>query len=400
VAEPGVAEDRLGVIFETWAHELQSQPVPINPADAAAQQKNLHRLFAEAGTAFKEVADVNPLAVEPLWRSGNCFFFSQAYKEAGEVLLRFLRSGKAGEREAEAWFALAEAYQAQNLIDLSRGAYLKCMEFEGSPFGAKACYQLAVQAIARSRLDEAEEILTQHINRAAATGAEREVRRKSLFTLGDLLYQRRQYDKAEYHLAVALSEFPTHPEALTLKDRLGESRMRIARRLAEQERDATPASRAFFRKERLEKLEKAGKVYESLMDELRAREVSLSESESLLLRKARFAVADCYIEREHYLEALYRCAECAQNYAGTKEGLVGYEKMMRCYESPRLGHTEKTEAAPLVSAAVRVTVLRIQDIPDAVFPYPSVNYTKRYWQDHLSQDSRTLQLPPPPWQQR
>jgi tetratricopeptide (TPR) repeat protein len=400
VAEPGVAEERMGIIFETWANEMQARPLPATAAEVDDHKKQVRDLFAQAGRAFKEVADVDPQAVEALWRSGNCFFSAQAFKEAGEVLLRFLRTGKAGEREPEAWFAVAEAYQAQNQVEASREAYLKCMQYDASPFAARACYQIAVQAIAASRLDDAEDILTQSVNKAAANGVEREVRRKSLFTLAELLYQRRQFDKAEHHLAIALNEFPNHPDVLRLKDIFGECRRRIAWRLYEQEKDASPSARAFLRKDRLARLEEAGKVYESLADELRNREASLSDVEKQLLQKARYAVADCYFERELYLAALYRYADCTQNYAGSKEGLAAYVNMLRCYRNPRLGDAERTEATPTVESAIRVTVLRFQYIPDGHFPFPDHICTKQYWMLCLTRDSEALRLQPPPWVRR
>jgi tetratricopeptide (TPR) repeat protein len=400
VAEPGVAEERLGVIFETWGNALRGEPRPTQPAEAAAQEKQVRSLFGQAGAAFKEVADVNPQESEALWRSGNCFFYAQRYKEAAEVLARFLRTGKAGDREAEAWFALGEAHQAQNELEASRKAYLNCLQFDGSPFAARACYQLAVQAIAQSRPDEAQEILTQSMNMAAANGAEREVRRKALFKLSELLYERRQYDKAEYHLTVALSEFPNHPKAIQLRDHLGDSRRHLAWRLAVQERDALGGARTYLRKERLSKLEEAVLVYESLADELRSRESALTEAEKNLLRKARYAVADCNFERELLLSALDKYADCAQNYPGTKEGLLAYAKMMDCYLSPRLSAAERAEATATVRAVFHLTASRFQDIPSNTFPYPDDTWTKRHWQDLLSGHSRELNLPPPSWQTR
>jgi tetratricopeptide (TPR) repeat protein len=398
VAEPGTAEERLGAIFETWAHELQSQPTPTNAADSAEQEKQIRNLFAQAGAAFKEVADVNTEAIEPLWRSGNCFFFAKAYKDAAEVLTRFLRSGKAGEREAEAWFALAEANQALKQFDPASQAYRKCMEFPGSSFAARACYQLAVQAIALSRDDEAEQILTHFVNGATGTRVEREVRRKALFTLGELLYKRLQFDKAEVHLANALGEYPNHPDALLVKDRLGDCKRRLAWNLYERERVGSISSKSSLHKQRLEKLEEAGRVYDALGDELRNRESSLSEAERLLLRKARYAVADCLYERELFVHALHRYADCAKSYAGTKEGLLAYEKVMGCYRN--VGDGERGEVADTAAAAIHVTVVRFQDIPDSAFPFPNHTYTKQHWQRLLEDSCSTFRLDPPPWRQR
>jgi len=310
-------------------------------------------------------------------------------------LLRFLHTGNAGEREAEAWFALAGAYQAQNRFDASHEAYLKCMQFDESPFAARACYQLAVQAIARNHLDEAQDILTQSVNKATGDGVEREVRRKSLFKLAELLYQRRQYDKAEIHLASAVNEFPNHATVMRLRDYLGDSRRHLAWRLYEQEKDAPANARGYLRRERLSKLEDAGKVYEALSDELRNRESSLTDTEKLLLQKARYASADCYYERELYLGALYRYADCAQNYAGTKEGLLAYAKMMECYLNPRMGAGEKAEAEPTASSAIRVTAYHFRDIPDAAFPFPNHIYTKQYWQNRLAEHGALFKLSMP-----
>jgi hypothetical protein len=400
IAEPGVAEERLGALFELWAHELQGQPMPAIPADAIEYHKQIRSLFSQAGAAFKEVADVNPQATEPLWRSGNCFFYAQAFKEAAEVLARFLNSGKAGEHESEAWFALAEAYKAMNHTALSREAYLKCLEFEGSSFAARANYQLAVLAIANSHLDEAEEILTQQVNNATGTTVEREARRKALFTLGELLYKSLQYEKAEYRLAIALNEFPNHPETLLLKDQLGDSRRHIAWQLYEQVKNAAPSLRDKLRKERREKLEDAGRVYDSLSVELRNRESSLAGTERNLLRKARYAAADCLFEREQYVSALYRYAECAQSYAGTREGLLAYEKMISCYGNQRVSDGERSDAAATTAAAIRITVQRFQDIPESSFPFPSEMYTKQYWQTRLERHSSLFRLDSPPWRLR
>jgi len=98
----------------------------------------------------------------------------------------------------EGWFRLGEAYRCGGNQKAAVPAYRKCMEYD-TRFAYRARHQLAMNALVGGDLDEAEAALVYNL-KMLRWESDPEALSQSLFALGSLLYQRRDYRRVVRYL--------------------------------------------------------------------------------------------------------------------------------------------------------------------------------------------------------
>src|SRR5262249_47925454 len=150
----------------------------------------------------------------------------------------------------------------------ARQAYHKSIEFPTSPVAARARYQLALAEIEQQNFDQAEAILRQNLH-AAGPAPDREAHGKSLYLLGNPLYQPADFLKASVILKEATRQYPQNPEARLAQARLGA----CYRLLADEEArnlQKYAGAQAHLQLKRREWLGQAVEIYQQLADQLDA----------------------------------------------------------------------------------------------------------------------------------
>jgi tetratricopeptide (TPR) repeat protein len=339
LAWPGRAPVLRAEVAAAWARARQEQARQVKSNDEQlAEEVAARDLFAQAGAAYGEAADRAgrpELKAEFLWLGAAQYVACQEYARAIERLEQFLQAGPqvagAAGRQGEAWYLLGEAHRRLNQKDAAAEAYRACIKFP-TPFAYRARYQLALAALETGDLDEAEAALSLNL-KLLRFDPDMEAQEKSLFALGDLLYQRRNYRMVVRRLEEALGRFPANPEATWAHYQLADS----YRQLAAQENQnsligesMTADTKAHFQREHSRWLEKAADEFTEL-----ARFLETPEAQGHLSPEQQtqvpFIAARCRFNLGQYDEALRLYERLAERHPSGVEGLLALGGTVSCH---------------------------------------------------------------------
>jgi tetratricopeptide (TPR) repeat protein len=356
LAVPPAGLIAVGEAAEAWARALRDEARRASDGEAgrraeeAAQQR-----FREAGVAFAAVADAVAERDDPekwLWRSGDGYWQGRDGPRDVAVLQRYVTLAAPQDRLGEAWYRLARAHdEAGNQAEQRDKAYVKCIEYPG-PAAYEARYELALLQVARGQLDSAAEALEQNLQglqgKTTVPAYER-----SLFTVGELLFRKGNYQVAGKRLQDALTQFPGATQAPSARLYLAES----YRRLGDQERQNLSSAdsqheemREHYRTESRRWFEQAAVEFQKVQDSLgtKGSRRPLSSAEDGLLRQARFGLAECRASLDQYPEAIRVYQELAERYKGQVEEVLALKGQHLCYA--QLGQADNARQTLLLAA--------------------------------------------------
>jgi tetratricopeptide (TPR) repeat protein len=290
------------------------------------EESQAHDLLRQAGTAHAEAAEQAQAAEQAahLWQAADCYLQGEDHARAVPVLERFLQAFPRSEHQGEGWYQLAQSYRHLNHEEDARKAYLKCVEFP-TAFAYRAQYHLALAAIKAGQTDDAEQILVRNLADMMKMDPDPEAQEKSLFTLGNILYQRGEFRRAVLHLEEALGRFPLNPEATRARLQLADSYRQLAnqRRLNEHlANKASPKTLEHFQREHQRWLQKAADEFQELAAFLQTPEAHghLSQEEQSLVL---FFGAECLFNLGQYDRALRQYENLIAHYHGREPGIWG-----------------------------------------------------------------------------
>jgi tetratricopeptide (TPR) repeat protein len=344
VAAPGTAEERGAAAAEALARQTAEKARHARPgAEAAALREQARAQWRAAAHAAERAARARgDDQADGLWRAAQGYRNGGANEEAVAVLERLVQMTLPAGRQAEAWFTLAEALRELGRTDEAHKAYLECTNYSASAFSYRARYQLALQSLEQGRKEEAEAVLVQNLQ-IINPQVDKAAYQLSLYKLAGLLFQEHKYDDAWLRLNQAADEFPDHPDALAVRDQLGECCRELARQ--EEKRLARlldPASRgvadradkqAHYERKRREWLDQAAGVYQKLKEDLQQATLSrvLSDEEFRLLRRAAFSLAEVELERNQFSESLRLYLDLVREYRSQFESVVALTGVNKCW---------------------------------------------------------------------
>jgi TolA-binding protein len=351
----------------SWAQQRREAARQLSDEAKRIEEEQAARdLFRKAGDAFTQ-ASAGASAEDLLWKAAGCYADAGDEAKQQQTLRRCLESTTKKERKAEICYLLAESLRRQGKDKEADEAYRSCIQEKEEPFVSRALYQLAMLMMARGEVDDARDVLEQTLKNLR-NFRDGDTQEKTLFALGKLFYQRREYRMAATRLEEVLSHVTAGPEALKARLLLASS----YRQLASQERQnellsetGNPKSREFYQGELRRWLEKAAMEYHDLR-------LALEQPENHgILQPAEetqvsFLEAECWFDHggknRKYEEAIALYTQLAQRYAGSVEGLNAQGGLVRCYSARcEPGDAEKVklhlgnirEALKNVDASVR-----------------------------------------------
>jgi TolA-binding protein len=356
-------------------------------------------LFAQAGAAYAEAADQAQDPAEradALWQSAAQYLACQDYARAAGQLEAFLRLGQQPDRQGEAFYLLGEAHRRSDHPAEAGAAYRECIKFP-THFAYRARYQLALAAIAAGDLDEAEAALSLNL-KLLRFDPDPEALEKSLFALGDLLYQRRNYRMVVRRLEEALTRFQAEPAAPRSVDPPGpaagqppltpeytRARYQLAdsyRQLAAQENqnyligdNMSGETRKHFLQEHRRWLLKAAEEF-SRLDELLQNPQTQGHLRPDQQVRVPFIAARCWFNHGHYEKALKIYDDLARRYRKRPEALEALGGTVSCYAA--LGQLEQVRN--------RLDDIR-RELPDMNEP------VRRAWEAWIIEASKPLAVP-------
>jgi hypothetical protein len=373
-----------------WADAQKAVgPAAKQAADDAKQQfRKAAAASADAATDDRPV----PERVECL-RKAVSYYFKANEKLDIECGLGVLeRLEKLAPAAVEGELPFLKALARQNLGQKAQAAddYRAIAKQDSNPNAPRARYQLALLQMddrlpkredEDAKLDLLADELEQNLT-LAIQEKDREVHEMSMYLLGEVVYQRREYVKAETKLDAALRNYPNSGRALQAKFLLGrchwyqaaqESRLLHDKNMPAKDRDAA--------KERYRKfLEKARAPFEDVEKVLldRDEKKGLADADKPLLRQAQFAATECAFFLEEYEEAVRRYKLLRLRYANQFEELVALSQLWQCYEK----YLNQPESArPLVDAMRDL----VKSLPDTAFDGSTPIQKREFWQKWLDQ---------------
>jgi tetratricopeptide (TPR) repeat protein len=201
-----------------------------------------------------------------------------------------------------------------------------------TPYAYRARYRLAADAMAKGDLDAASDALEQNIQ-LLRLEPDPEAQQLSLYALGSLLHQRRNWSMCVRRLEEALERYPVNAQA-------GRARLLLAdayRRLAGQEHQnfltgekITSETRDHFQAEHRRWLERAVATYRELLlaIELEAVGTPLTEGEK---DQVFFLLADSLFNLGRYDEALHQYQNAQTRLTEPSQKLIALGGTVRCH---------------------------------------------------------------------
>jgi tetratricopeptide (TPR) repeat protein len=363
LAEPGLADDRLGQSLEARARELVERAKE-SGAQGEAQLREARELFSEAGAAFELAVQSRTVNEQPalLSRSAGCFVAARDFTHAVAVWKRFVEINNTEGALAEGWLKLADAYHSLGQRDSAREALYKCIEFPATPFAYRARYRLALDFIASKDLKLAEETLRQNLT---ATGPviDRQAHEQSLYRLAALLFDRENYEMAGVMFLEAIRQYPQNPQFFWARDRLGVCyRAQAGDIFNKLQAKLSDDAKAHYKKTIPGLLEEAARIYQSLADDLQAAKAPLTSADKALLVNAEFAVADLRFEKGDLVDSLRLYELLLGKYGGKWEGLRACNGIWRCAFGMQYNEQMKERALDALRKAVTKTLVDVDSM--------------------------------------
>jgi tetratricopeptide (TPR) repeat protein len=309
---------REGELAGEWARLRQDKARDSTEPVADTEKKEIRDLCCLAARAFGQAADLPGLSAkeqgEYLWQSIPHHLAAEENDEAARKLRRLVRLDLPPARLGEAWYRLGEECRAEGNADEATTAYRESMKYD-TRFAYLARYQLAMAALRGGDRDEAEAALV--TNRKLLTfEPDAEALSLSLFALGNILYQRRDYRRAARYLEDALNRFKDHPETTRGRYQLADS----YRQIAAQENQSfllsdnlSEETKAHLQKEHRRWLQKAADEFAAL---------------DAFLEKAEKKPGPSPLTAEQRAQVPFITAKCWFNLGEYQKGLKVYERLI------------------------------------------------------------------------
>jgi tetratricopeptide (TPR) repeat protein len=403
VASASAAEEKLAQALEAGAKKLRGK--------TGAKAEDVEGRFRRAAEAYERAAAGRPAGerADPLWNGATCFLAARDGDKAARLLQRLDKLEPKDDRLAEGWYSLGRLYQQGKKVDRAREAYLRSMEFAQTAFAAKSRYMLAREETNKQNWKRAEEILQQNLNLGPAL--DREAHEKSLYWIGWVLFQARDYGRAEFFLKQAAGRYPNNPNALVWRELLGDCYRRLAKEAELKEQDqakALPPDLPAANRAQIEEtmrhhcqtrkkfLGDSTAVYQALADELKERERKrpLNAKEASLLRRALLGQAENHADLTEFRDALKLYQDLLHRHRRQVEALIavnGIYRLVGLATDP----DQKTEMAAAAREAVALAREDLQKMnpKDDAFRGPDV-WSWEHWQRELQAMQTALTVPP------
>lgn len=371
-----------------------------------ATQRQAQEHFLSAGVFYREysrrvvVSDAAAYA-GALWNAADSFDRAGDQESAIALFLEFIESFGADERQPEAKFRLARAYQSRGEYELASKLYDELIETREMPGGQRGAGAFADQSfvpLAQTLLldaDEAndsraEQLLTRVLS-GEIVGPDTGAFLEALIELGGYYYSKARYEDAIATLAQAVERAALDDakvpaaggkgrieERSGLKFKLAESLRlqavlegrRLEAAMGETERRELMAVRA-------ERLRKALKLYDDVRDELERKDARRRTGlEELSLRNSYFYRADSAFEIGDYEAAVTFYQAARDKYPNEPASLVALTQIVNIH----LKQGDTKRAATANERAVRF----FKSLPETVWDDPKLPMTRADWERWLS----------------
>ncbi|HPD30027.1 MAG TPA: tetratricopeptide repeat protein [Phycisphaerae bacterium] len=365
-------------------------------ATAAGRVARAREYLQEAAREYLRLARLASLnevrSSHAIWRAAEALDRAGDPRQAAEVLDRFVTDRPTNPRVPEALRRLGQMYQSVGDYDRAIARYQENMvKYSGTPAAVSSLVPLADCFIEKGDLEKAEQALLRlvgHKSEESLRSVMPEAReyREALFRLGDLYIRAGKYEEAIARFQEALDRYPNDPRSGRAMFMLAESHRISADRLYDDYGDPRNAPhKDRLRATYVERLNKARRLYDGLIERFRARDAStVGLLDRAYVKLSHFYRADVVHDLARvsdpsdlrpFVESLELYDRAAWLYQDDPLAMSAYIQMINCYI--RLGKIDKA----------RMTLQRarwaLKGISDEAFTKYSPDEDREYWTAYL-----------------
>jgi tetratricopeptide (TPR) repeat protein len=185
------------------------------PGTSPELEKEALALYVQAADAYSEAAGNTGIKPDEqgkyLWASALAYQSAKDPVKVMERLEKFITLAVEPEKLSEAYYHLGDIYLQNKDSTSARANFDMCVKKGENHFTHLARYQLAMMALGEGRVDEGLAALIENVNRLRYED-DPEALAQSLFALGDLWYQRKDYHGVCRTLEKPLGRFEENPK--------------------------------------------------------------------------------------------------------------------------------------------------------------------------------------------
>ena len=366
----------LNCMGKKWASDAKniSDPIKIKGLNSRAEKS-----FKDAASLrMKAAAEADTPAnkSEQLWLAAGEFQLSKDSAKSMEALVQFINHSGQDSRVGQAWYLLGDAQRELGKPEAAKESYLQAMKHRG-PYAYRSRYQIALLMMEKNEFDQAADILEQNLQ-LLRFDPDQESQERSLFALGSLFFQRKNYRMVVRRYEEALEKYGQNQQAIRARLQLGES----YRQLANQEQQnlilnekTTSETKTHYQNEHRKWLNKASETYQEL-EQVADSPIGLTQLSEEERKLIPLLAAECKFNLGNYESALIIYTRQFQKTKGSKESLHALGGMIRCHSV--LGQQELVQN--------RLVELRSQlsNMDEG---------TKKEWEPWLAVASKPIQKP-------
>jgi Tfp pilus assembly protein PilF len=336
-----------GDVAAEWAGKQHEQD-RLKPDPALKQ--GVRDLSLQAAGAYAEAAASADLSLDDraryLWQSATAYMQAEDPGRAAEQFEKYVKLNLKPAELGEAYFRLGELRRNDKAAAAAaRAAFEKCMTYD-TPYVYTARYQLALMDREAGKVDDAEARLVENFN-ALPFVQNLEAVAPSVFALGNLLYNKRDYRRAARYLATGLNRIQERKELFKDNAEVTQARYQLAdsyRQIARQEVNALTGEalsedkKEMHQREYRRNLELAAAEFEALDAYLNspagAGQLSREQRARVPLDAAR-----CWKDLGQYDKALAGFDTTFARFPNQQEGLDALGGAVSCHAA--LGHIDQ-----------------------------------------------------------
>jgi len=359
-----------------WAKKLADEALNAGGHNAHEQADESRRHYRTAGKLYERLAELR-LATkaypEELWASAENYLRGADYDKASQQFRKYLEVEPRG-RHAEAMIGLAEVLLVKQRHEQSLALLKQCLDLHPrDPSQFRARLLLAELYAELNQWEPAERVLYENLESDALT-PESEEWRRSLFTLGRMLYDVGRYEDASIRLDEAVERYPNDVETIDARYRAAEAHRRVAQQIElEIPVDALPAERAKFTHRAGEEYHAALQRFDETIRVARGPHLRGLEDEvrGSLLRNSLFARGSILHAMSRYDDAIRAHQTAIASFPNSPAALDAYLQIVDCYRRMQRG--------PEARGTLEQAKLMLNRLPqDASFESVS-NYSRQEW---------------------
>ena len=372
---------RLASVYEKRADQID-RSVAESPSavEKIRRQQQVRDFRTRAGDAYIAYSRSVTLSddkehAEAMWKGVDLYDRAGNLQMVTSALELFAAERPEDGQAPDALLRLGRAYQAVGLFDKAVNAFERNqLRYPQSLAASKSGVPLAQAYIAKGAefYPRAEKVLLSELE-SPLLGPDAEEFGQALFELSHLFYRTGRYDEAVVRLGEMSQRYPNDPRTPQIVFLMADSYRKTAAQL-DPKTTASPADQNDARAARRDRLAKAKKLYDRMVDMFRDSN-PVGEMDKLYLKLSYFYRADCLYDLQSYDEAIAAYDAAAMRYQDDSSALSAYVQIVNAYceegkflEAKRANERAKTLLARMPSDA----------FSDGAFSMP-----KSYWQKWL-----------------